>query len=62
MLLEEGRQLVLRMDDGGVWRVEAGRWAWKLAGRRVSIVGTRDGFNLVAVDRPVLAERGTPGP
>lgn len=57
LLLEDGRQLVLRMDDGGVWRVEAGRAARRLLGQRVSLVGTRDGFDLVAARRVTLAPR-----
>lgn len=54
LLLEDGRHLYLRMDDGGGWRIEAGWSARKLVGRRVRIEGTRDGFDLVAAKRVVL--------
>lgn len=53
LLLEDGGRLYLRMDDGGGWRVEAGRSARRLLGRRVRIEGTRDGFDLVAAKRVV---------
>ncbi|WP_353739207.1 DUF5818 domain-containing protein [Sphingomonas sp. NIBR02145] len=46
LLLEDGRHLYLRMDDGGGWRIEAGWSARKLVGQRVRIEGTRDGFDL----------------
>lgn len=51
LLLADGRQLYLRMDDGGGWRIEAGWSARKLLGRRVRIEGRRDGFDLVAAKR-----------
>ncbi|HWU94729.1 MAG TPA: DUF5818 domain-containing protein [Sphingomonas sp.] len=50
-LLDDGRHLYLRMDDGGGWRIEAGRSARKLLGRRVRVEGTRDGFDLVVAKR-----------
>ena len=61
LLLAEGRQLVLRIDDGGLWRIEAGQAARKLLGRRVLVVGTRDGFDLVAARRIALAAPRTSG-
>jgi len=53
LLLEDGRQLYLRMDDGGMWRIEAGWRARRLLGRRVRIEGRRDGFDLVTTKRIV---------
>lgn len=45
----------LRPDDGGEWRLDMGLlllWrARRLAGHRVCIVGRRDGFDLLAVER-----------
>jgi hypothetical protein len=45
----------LRPEDGGEWRLDMGlllSWrARRLAGRRVRIVATRDGFDLLAVER-----------
>jgi hypothetical protein len=39
------------MDDGGEWRLEVTRNYPKLLGRRVTVTGTRDGFDLIAVSR-----------
>ena len=49
MLLAHGRTLVLRVDDGGEWRLDAPARAWSLVGRRVTVTGTRDEFDLLAV-------------
>lgn len=49
MLLAHGRSLVLRVDDGGEWRLDAPARAWSLVGRRVTVTGTRDDFDLLAV-------------
>lgn len=49
LLLRDGRSLVLRVDDGGEWRLDAPGRAWRLLGRRVRVTGTRDGFDLLAV-------------
>jgi hypothetical protein len=49
MLLSKGHALYLRRDDGGHWRLDAPRSVWKLVGRRVTIEGQRDGFDLLAV-------------
>lgn len=51
LLLEDGRHLYLRTDDGGGWRIEAGWRARRLLGRRVRIEGRRDGFDLVTAKR-----------
>jgi hypothetical protein len=55
LLQEKGRQLYLRMDDGGGWRVDAGWSARKLLGRRVRIEGRRDEFDLMTAKRNVPA-------
>jgi hypothetical protein len=47
--LADGRQLVLRNDDGGERRLETTRSRPASLGRRVSVAGTRDGFDLIAV-------------
>ena len=43
----------LEMDGGGVWQLDVG-WGWKarkLVGQRVTVEGTRAGFNLLDVTR-----------
>ncbi|MDX3911588.1 MAG: DUF5818 domain-containing protein [Sphingobium sp.] len=49
VLLVEGRQFVLSMPGGGTWRLEVTRSPAKLLGQRVTVMGTRDGFDLIAV-------------
>ena len=49
LLLRDGRSLILRVDDGGEWRLDAPSGAGSLVGRRVRVTGTRDGFDLLAV-------------
>lgn len=43
----------LRLDGGGVWRLDLGWRAWwrarSLVGRRVQVRGVRDGFDLLHV-------------
>lgn len=60
LLLEDGRQPVLRVDDGGMWRVEMARSARRLLGQRVQVIGTRDGFDLIAATRVTPAEPRNP--
>lgn len=48
--------LILQRDDGGRWRLDAGRRADSLLGRRVRVQGTRSGFDLLDVQRIALAE------
>lgn len=54
-----GADLVLRLDGGGTWRLDAGllaRWrARALVGRRVTVVGTRIDFDVLSIDRMSLA-------
>lgn len=43
----------LEMDGGGVWQLDVG-WGWKarkLVGQRVTVKGTRAGFNVLDVHR-----------
>lgn len=43
-----------RRDDGGRWRLDLGWWSARrlrrLQGRRVRLVGVRDGFDLLSVE------------
>ena len=55
LLLTEGRSTILQRDAGGRWRLDLG-WrcglrARRLLGRRVRVVGVRDGFDLLAAER-----------
>ena len=43
--------LILLRDEGGRWRLETGRRAEAMVGQRVRIVGTRVGFDLLAVSK-----------
>lgn len=55
ILLEGDFYPVLRLADGGEWRLEITK-AWQpLLGKRVAIIGVRDGFDLIAVDQITLA-------
>ncbi len=49
LLRGDGFYPVLKMPDGGEWRLEVERRYQHLIGRRVSVIGTRDGFDLLAV-------------
>jgi len=51
LLLEEQGRIVLDAEDGGTWRLDAGRGARRLLGERVRVEGIRDGFDLLAVER-----------
>ena len=51
MLRWERGTLILLRDDGGRWRLETGRRAEAMVGQRVRIVGTRIGFDLLAVSK-----------
>jgi hypothetical protein len=56
LLLREGATLILRRDDGGRWRLEAGREAERWLGRRVRVRSTRCGFDAIAVAGTDLAD------
>lgn len=50
LLVAQGPALYLRLDDGGHWRLDSVPIrARKWVGRRVDVVGERDGFDLLAV-------------
>lgn len=53
-LNRSGADFMLRLDGGGVWRLDAGLiagWrAGRLVGRRVRVVGTRIGFDVLCLD------------
>ncbi len=51
LLLEHRGGLVVEVDGGGTWRLDAGWRARRLLGLRVRVVGIRDGFDLLAVER-----------
>ena len=51
MLLEQCGGLVLDVDGGGAWRLDAGWRARKLLGMQVRVVGVRDGFDLLTVQK-----------
>lgn len=51
-LLEgDGFYPVLRVPDGGEWRLEVIQRYKHLLGHRVTVRGTRDGFDLLCVTR-----------
>ncbi len=50
LLLRNRRDLILEVDDGGTWRLEASSHAHRLLGLRVRVTGVRDSFDLLAVD------------
>lgn len=51
ILLEQSGGLVLDVAGGGTWRLDAGWKARRLLGMRVKVVGIRDGFDLLGVER-----------
>lgn len=51
ILLEQRGELVLEVAGGGTWRLDAGWKARRLLGTRVKVVGIRDGFDLLGVER-----------
>jgi len=51
LLLRNGPQFVLRIDDGGEWRLDSFRGLQRYCGQRVSVSGVRDGFDLLSVEK-----------
>lgn len=49
-LMETGRGLILQVDGGGEYELDAGRAARRLLGHRVTVHGTRSGFNRLDVE------------
>jgi len=52
-LLNSARGLVIEVDGGGEWELDAGRSARNLLGLRVTVDGVRSGFNRLDVERIV---------
>lgn len=46
-----GLLLLLEVDGGGEWVLDAPSRAYKLVGHRVAVEGARSGFNMLDVDR-----------
>lgn len=51
ILLEARGAPVLRVDDGGEWRLDIGKRYRDLLGLRVQVTGKRSGFDLLDVER-----------
>lgn len=49
LLMMEGRGYELHVDGGGVWALDFNRSQKALLGRRVTVEGTRGGFDLLNV-------------
>jgi hypothetical protein len=57
LLLSSARGIILRLDDGGVYALDAASSAEELLGRRVTVEGTRSGFDRIDVEWIGLAQR-----
>lgn len=55
ILLGDGPYPVLRVDDGGEWRLDISGRHHHLLGRRVRVLGTRSEFDMLDVKRIELA-------
>lgn len=51
MLMQSARGLVVEVDGGGTYALDAPGSARKLLGQRVTVEGTRSGFDRLDVDR-----------
>jgi hypothetical protein len=51
LLVQEGRQLILQMADGGQWRLLTLGRQEHLLGRHVRVQGVREDHDIVAVGR-----------
>jgi hypothetical protein len=49
-LLTSSRGLIVEVDDGGVWALDADHKARSLVGQRVTIEGVRSGFDSLNVE------------
>lgn len=57
-ILRPGRcGYALEMDGGGMWQLDVTRSARRYLGRRVTVEGTRSGFDLLDVHRICPGER-----
>jgi hypothetical protein len=50
LLLNAARGLIVEVDGGGVWALDADSDARKLVGRRVTVEGIRSGFDRLDVE------------
>ncbi|TVV72872.1 DUF5818 domain-containing protein [Sphingomonas solaris] len=50
MLMRVGGGFALRRDSGGLWRLDLHRTPVDLVGKRVRVIGTRTGPDVVDVD------------
>jgi hypothetical protein len=50
ILMKDKGCLLLLRDDGGRWRLEADPAHFRLAGRRVRVIGVRTGFDTLSVE------------
>ncbi len=57
LLLDGGRYPVLRVDDGGEWRVDLPARYRSLIGKRVTVAEMRVGFDLLEVSEAAIIER-----
>jgi hypothetical protein len=51
LLMQEGRQLILQITNGGQWRLVALGRQEHLLGRQVRVEGVREDHDIVAVDK-----------
>jgi hypothetical protein len=51
LLLENGVYPILRMPDGGEWRLDVTKSHRHLLGKRVRILGIRDDFDLLSMQK-----------
>lgn len=56
LLLQRGG-LILQRDDGGRWRLDAGKNAEQNLGRRVKVEGLRSDFDVLEVSRIVVVSQ-----
>lgn len=57
LLLRDARgYMVLRVDDGGEWRLNANRKTADLIGNRVRVLGVRSGFDILEVTSITLTK------
>ncbi|MFN7400417.1 MAG: DUF5818 domain-containing protein [Sandaracinobacter sp.] len=50
----------LEVGGGAFWFVDLPRRGWRMRGQRVTVEGTRSGFNLLDVDRIWTGDRPPP--
>lgn len=59
VLIESRTGLILRVDGGGEWRLDAGHRARAHLGARVALQGVRVGFDELSVTRIALATQSS---